>query len=184
MLAPQRYTATAASRLTSSLAFLLLTTFHALNRDGNVLCKMPITFGSVGDIIAIALIVKDLIEALEKSRGASAEYKALIRDLRLLEDILSKVEVLANTHETTFELAALYQTVRRTTEICRESIVAFKARLTKYEPTLGNDKANKVKSTLSKIRFHVGEKEDVAKFRAEIAGHVASLNVLISATSW
>jgi hypothetical protein len=42
---------------------------------------MPITFGAVGDIIFVCLLVKDLVEALDKSRGSKAEYQSAIREL-------------------------------------------------------------------------------------------------------
>jgi len=42
--------------------------------------NMPITFGSVGDIISVCLLVKD-VEALEKARRCKAEYQAVIREL-------------------------------------------------------------------------------------------------------
>ena len=35
---------------------------------------MPITFGSVGDIISLSLLIKDLIKFLDQVRGSSAEY--------------------------------------------------------------------------------------------------------------
>jgi hypothetical protein len=42
---------------------------------------MPLTFGAVGDIISVCLLVKDLVEVLDKARGSKAEYQAAIREL-------------------------------------------------------------------------------------------------------
>ncbi|KAK5128391.1 hypothetical protein LTR85_003059 [Meristemomyces frigidus] len=145
---------------------------------------MPITFGSVGDIIAVAQLVKDLIDALDKSRGSSAEYRGLIRDLELLRDVLSQIEQLANAHETTLELAALYETVRRILEPCRLPIEAFRRRVSKYEATLGRGDANKLKAAIYMFRWQVGEKEEVAKLRTQLTGQVAFLNMLLGATNW
>ena len=39
------------------------------------------TFGSVGDIISICLIVKDLVAALNDSAGSTVEYREVIREL-------------------------------------------------------------------------------------------------------
>ena len=97
---------------------------------------MPVTFGSVGDIIAVALLVKDLVEALDKSRGSQAEYGQLVQELRLLEDLLRKVDHLCNTSGTTaasFETVALHQTALKITDSSRNLILAFAARLAKYE---------------------------------------------------
>lgn len=43
--------------------------------------RMPITFGSVGDIISISLLVKDAMKALDVSRGSGGEYQGVIREL-------------------------------------------------------------------------------------------------------
>lgn len=42
---------------------------------------MPITFGSVGDVISVCLLIKDLVKTLDDSRGSSAEYQEVIREL-------------------------------------------------------------------------------------------------------
>ena len=57
---------------------------------------MPInaTFGSFGDIVSLCIIVKDLVKALDRSRGSSAEYRAIITELWVLDDILVQVELL------------------------------------------------------------------------------------------
>lgn len=145
---------------------------------------MPVTFGSVGDIIAVVSIVKDLIEALDKSRGSAAEYQSLIRDLRLLGEVLSKIEEFSSTYETNHELAALYEVARRLVEPCRQAIEAFGSRVRKYESTLGRDNGNVAKATFAKLRWQVGEKEEVSKFRVEVAGHVASMSLLLNNINW
>ena len=150
---------------------------------------MPVTFGSVGDIIAVAILVKDLVEALDQSRGSQTEYRQLIQDLRLLEDVLRKVDHLCNTSGTSgasFETVALHQTALKITTSCRNLIQAFAARLVKYEKGLGDNiqKKNVLKSAVAKIRWQVGEKEDAVRFRAEIAAQTTSLSVLLGATTW
>jgi hypothetical protein len=52
---------------------------------------MSFTFGSVGDIISICLIIKDLAVALDDSGGSSAEYRELRRELWALERALLEV---------------------------------------------------------------------------------------------
>ena len=39
------------------------------------------TLGSVGDKITLCIIIKDLVKALDDSRGLSAEYQEAIREL-------------------------------------------------------------------------------------------------------
>jgi hypothetical protein len=43
------------------------------------------TFGSVGDIIAVVGIIKDLIVTLDDSRGSSADYQRITHELRNFE---------------------------------------------------------------------------------------------------
>jgi len=151
--------------------------------------EMPVTFGSVGDIIAVALLVKDLVEALDRCRGSQAEYRQLIQELRLLEDVLRKVDHLCNTSGTSgasFETVALHQTALKITDSCRNLIQAFSARLVKYDKALGDNtqRKNVIKSAIAKIHWQVGEKEDVVRFRAEIAARTTSLSVLLGAKTW
>ncbi|KAH7395284.1 hypothetical protein DE146DRAFT_721709 [Phaeosphaeria sp. MPI-PUGE-AT-0046c] len=83
---------------------------------------MPITFGSVGDIISVCLLVKDLVDALDKARGSKAEYRSLIRELWILDRSLLEIDLLARTHGggATPELEALCETARKAVIRCRE----------------------------------------------------------------
>ncbi|ORX97798.1 hypothetical protein BCR34DRAFT_456510, partial [Clohesyomyces aquaticus] len=83
---------------------------------------MPITFGSVGDIISVCLLVKDLVDALDKARGSKAEYLSLTRELWILDRVLLEIDLLARTHGggSTPELDALCQTARRAVDRCKE----------------------------------------------------------------
>lgn len=60
---------------------------------------MPVTFGSVGDIISVCLLVKDLVEALDKARGSKAEYQSAIRELWILDRALLEIELFTKAHE-------------------------------------------------------------------------------------
>lgn len=142
---------------------------------------MPVTFGSVGDIIALAQLVKDLVEALHKSRGAAAEYQSLIRDLEILEGTLQHLEISFQTQQDTPEVSALYETGRRIEAACSQSIRAFQARIEKYDHDLGDADVNKVRATFAKFRWQTGEKGELANFRVTIAGHIASMNMLLNA---
>src|SRR5947207_4507221 len=74
---------------------------------------MPISFGSVGDIISVCLIVKDLVAALDDSRGSSTEYREVIRELWGLDRALLEVDLLSRTCDNTVELNALCMTARQ-----------------------------------------------------------------------
>lgn len=50
-----------------------------------------ITFGSVGDIIAVGQIALQLGRALSDSRGSAKEYRVLIRELQAFDQALLQV---------------------------------------------------------------------------------------------
>lgn len=52
---------------------------------------MPITFGSVGDIIAAVQVAYKLIEVLRTQTGAQREIQDLAADLRLFRGLLEGV---------------------------------------------------------------------------------------------
>jgi hypothetical protein len=43
------------------------------------------TFGSVGDFLSISILVKDLLLALDDSRGSSRDYQEVVRKLYILD---------------------------------------------------------------------------------------------------
>lgn len=100
---------------------------------------MPVTFGAVGDIISVCLLVKDLVDALDKSRGSKAEYQSLIRELWILDRSLLEIDLLTRTHGdgATPELRALCETARKAVDRCRELVNTFAKRLQKFQKSLG-----------------------------------------------
>lgn len=144
---------------------------------------MPITFGSVGDIISVSLLIKDLVKCLDKSRGSSAEYQAVIRELWGLDQALLEVEVLLRSCKQSVELSGLCETMNRCTERCRKVIVDFRDRTKRYQQVLRGGTGSLVRDTTAKIRWHVSEKDDLATFRAVIAAHCSSLNMLLATAS-
>lgn len=154
---------------------------------------MPVTFGSVGDIIAVGILVKDLAAALNQSRGSQAEYKQVVAELHLLQTVLGRIDYLCNTAGTwtasrRLEVTALHDTTLRIAQNCRKLIEVFSVRLKKYDKILGGagalSKSEKFKATVAKVRWQIGEKEDVVRFRAEIASQTAALNLALGATTW
>lgn len=142
---------------------------------------MPISFGSVGDIISICLIVKDLVVALDESRGAANEYKGLRRELCNLERALLEVELLSRSSYSTIQLNALYATARKAALDCRYPVEQFLKKVKKYDHSLaGGSKSNNIfRDSAMKIKWQLFLKEDIARFRAEITAHSSSINMLL-----
>lgn len=144
---------------------------------------MPVTFGSFGDIISLSLIIKDLVKSLDNSRGSSAEYQAVIRELWSLDHALIEVGMLLQSCEPMIELSALSATVKESAEQCRKCIMTFQDQIKKYEKSLRSDGSGSfIRDTALKIRWQVSKKDDLAKFRAEISAHCFAINMLLTTT--
>ena len=141
---------------------------------------MPISFGSVGDIICVSLLIKDLVKCLDESRGSSTEYQAVIRELWSLDRALLQVELLLRSYKQSIELSDLWENANYCVEQCRKCISDYQAKTKKYQGVLqGRGTGNLFKDTTARIRWHVSEKDDLAKFRAEITTLGSSLNLLL-----
>ncbi|KAL1607942.1 hypothetical protein SLS60_002881 [Paraconiothyrium brasiliense] len=149
---------------------------------------MPVTFGSVGDIIAVCILVKDCVDALSETRGSAAEYQAVVRELYILEKALLEVGILSRTHAVTPELNSLFASITTTIDQCRKSLEAFKLKIKPYDHDLGNGsggpKANKILTgTARKLLWQVRMKDDVSRFRAEVVAYSMSIDQLLAAAT-
>jgi hypothetical protein len=144
---------------------------------------MPITFGSIGDIISVCLIVKDLIDALDKCRGSASEYQDIIRELRCLDRSLLEVEKLSRELGVLAKTTALCVTTKITVDKCRSSVDGFLGKIRKYEKYLREKgSGNIVKDSAMKIKWQILRSSELAKFRVEIIAYYSSINTLIAST--
>ena len=88
---------------------------------------MPVTFGAVGDIISVVLLVKDLVATLDEARGSKAEYQAAIHELWLLDRTLLEIELLTREHAdgATPELRGLCGTAKRAVARCHDQVTTL-----------------------------------------------------------
>lgn len=143
-----------------------------------------VTFGSFGDIITLCIIIKDLVKALDDSRGSSAEYQEVIRELWALDRVLLEVELLWRTCEDSVELNALRETARRMADQCRQSIEGFLTKIKKYGPSLRDGGSGSVfRDATMKIRWQIAHADELTKFRAEINAHCSAINMLLLTAS-
>lgn len=142
------------------------------------------TFGSVGDIISLCINIKDLVKALDDSRGSSAEYQEVIRELWALDRVLLEVELLWRTCESTVELNALRETTHRVADQCRYSIEACLKKVKKFGPSLRDGGSGSAfRDASMKIRWQFSRSDDLAKFRAKINAHCSTINMLLLTAS-
>ena len=146
---------------------------------------MPAPFGfSVGDGISVCLLIHDAIQALDSSRGSSAEYQEAIRELWALGRALLEVETLARGFEATVELNALSHTARKAADQCRGCIETFLKKVRGYEGTLREGgSGNKLRDLKGKLGWALFKREDLARFRTEINGYSSAINMLLITAS-
>ncbi|KAH8624620.1 hypothetical protein IG631_20085 [Alternaria alternata] len=144
---------------------------------------MPVTFGAVGDIISVVLLVKDLVATLDEARGSKAEYQAAMHELWLLDRTLLEIELLTRQHGdgATPELRGLCETAKRAVTRCHEQVMTFLQRIQKYQNTFDHGQnANALREIGHAIRCRIGKKEALEHFRAELAGTTSSLQMLMA----
>ncbi|CAN9314900.1 unnamed protein product [Alternaria alternata] len=143
---------------------------------------MPVTFGAVGDIISVVLLVKDLVATLDEARGSKAEYQAAIHELWLLDRTLLEIELLTRQHGdgATPELRGLCETAKRAVARCHDQVTTFSQRIRKYQSTFDHGQnPNALREIGHAILWRIGEKEALERFRAELAGTTSSLQMLM-----
>ncbi|KAH5205228.1 hypothetical protein HBI18_155110 [Parastagonospora nodorum] len=143
---------------------------------------MSVTFGAVGDIIAVVLVVKDLIDALDKASGSKVEYQAAIRELGLLERSLLEIDLFVRRHGdgVTSELQGVCELAKRAIARCNDLVTTYKNRVEKYEVTFDQGQTpNRLSEAVMAIRWRFEEKEALEKFCEETQGLIQSLQMLI-----
>lgn len=150
---------------------------------------MAIGVGSIGDVIALVLLVRDCANALSDARGSSAAYQAVVRELWLLEKALLEIDILCQTYNDAPELDSICDAAREVVEGCRKSLEAFKAKSKKFGPYLGEGAGKGAKQKVAggamKLLYAVSQKDETARFRAEVVTYSVSINqILATATLW
>lgn len=140
---------------------------------------MSVGFGfSAGDFIAGIELVGTVIDALRESGDSGSSYRELINQLYSLETSLLHVKRLGLDESQRAEKIALVQMASQ----CQRTIDDFWKKLQKYQPHLSaHGSGSRVKDGWMKIRWALCKEEDVEKFKADLRGHSASIELLLLA---
>jgi CRISPR/Cas system CMR-associated protein Cmr5 small subunit len=140
---------------------------------------MASAFGfSTGDFIAGINLVKNLIKALNDSRGSSKEYLEVIRELQGLEVTLLLVK---SQDENTITQVNQRNALRVAVRNCEDCIDTFLSSLQKYHRHLCiGGSTNKWRDAVHKIQWHICKADDLNSFRLQIASHVQNLEMLLA----
>ena len=148
-------------------------------------CSAMAAFGwSVGDCVTACILIKDVIAALNDSRGSVVEYNEICRELWSLDRALLEVHQLANSSERSVELHALRQTVGRAGSQCKDCIEAFLKKIQGFHRTLRDGgSGGLLQDAFGKIKWSITQKDELAKFRGEITAHASAINMLLITAS-
>ncbi|KAI4261493.1 MAG: hypothetical protein L6R42_003307 [Xanthoria sp. 1 TBL-2021] len=91
---------------------------------------MSITFGSVGDIVSVCMLIKGLVKCLDDSRGSSTEYQAVIREIHSLDHALLEVALVTLSNQGSREMSSLKSTVLSIAAQCEKSVTAYREKAT------------------------------------------------------
>jgi hypothetical protein len=139
---------------------------------------MAAAFGfSTGDFITSINLVKDIIKALNDSKGSSKEYLEVIAELRGLETALLLIKIRYNETSHVDQRVALRQVVKD----CEGSIDDFLESIEKYHGHLGIcGTKNKWTDAVRKIQWHLCKADQLTSFRLRIASHVQNIDMLLA----
>ena len=146
--------------------------------------SVGITFGSIGDIIAVGQIAWSLAKALSNSRGSAKEYQGLVKELQTFDQALLQVVALWQNYETSLETDSLSTIINDTIGDWRETLSEFRIKIVKkYGKRLGlaqSEHKGAVKwfrDAPKKISW-VTEKEDIAELRTKLQGAIGTITML------
>ena len=128
---------------------------------------------SVGDLFAAIGIIKKLVKALDETKGAKSDYQQLMQDIYNLERVLTAVKSLNIDQSSSSEASTLWQAIRE----CRICIDTFLNSIKKYQ-SLTSGKSTP-RGQIRKLKWALGHKDDVQKFRETLGKRTASLNLLL-----
>lgn len=120
---------------------------------------------SIGDIINLGILLKDLIQALQESKGSSAEYQDCIRKLQTLDGILREVEVICRRDHSNTQRESLLWIAYQ----CEEWIEKVLASLQKYGTGLRKGGSGKgMRDTFTKIKWRALRADELANIGIEV----------------
>ncbi|KAK4185168.1 hypothetical protein QBC35DRAFT_538317 [Podospora australis] len=148
--------------------------------------RLALSIGAVGDFISIALLIKDIISALDDSRGSSKTYADLVQSITNLQQALQEVERVyqnpADLPESLSDLRVIALGHVGQIKQCLENYCSKTS--SKYGPSLaGNGSGSVLRDVSRKTQWRLLEEKDAEKFREEVRGYTMSLKILVQVTT-
>lgn len=118
-------------------------------------------------------LLKSVIDALDDTFGAKAEYRGLIAELYCLERALIAIKEI-EVQENSREYDATQQAVRG----CRECIDRFILKIASYQSLTAGKSS--IRDQIRKVTWAQCRKEDLHKFKEDLSVYVSAINVLLN----
>ena len=137
---------------------------------------MAVGFGfSVSDICMALKVIKDSVNALDKTKGSPADFATLVCEVQCLEDgLLAIQDLLEDANLRDQQSAALQRAVSACNDIIRE----FLKSISKYQTHLTHESTG-LSSAYRKVKWAVCKKDDVERFRSQLSRQASSINMLL-----
>ncbi|KAI1357050.1 hypothetical protein F5Y01DRAFT_321363 [Xylaria sp. FL0043] len=167
---------------------------------------MPVSFGfSVGDFIAVAGLVHNIIRAISEHNGAVAEYQSCVSTLKSLHSCICAIKEGLRFAQDVSSLdlheVALLNGLTYELNICRDLLNAFLDSTYKYTASLlpsgearkfneaqavislfrrGKASMKRLETAWKKVSWAIFRKEDVRKLEKDLQGHLKALQLYLS----
>lgn len=141
--------------------------------------ELALTFGAVGDFLAISLLIKDIVMALDDCRGSSKAYQDLVCSLTILDDAIREVDRVFRDPRRASNNKSLSATALKGIQQIQQSLQNFNEQLQKFRPSLSQGgSGNRIKDAAKKIQFKLEEK-DLEKIKGEVTGYTVALKMML-----
>ena len=120
---------------------------------------MDVTFGAVGDFISVGVLIKDLVELLDDSRGSAWEYRSLVEQLKVLRQVIDSADDFCQQHCDADDLRDMRSSLKGVTGEAKRRLQGVAEKVKKYSPSLGDGSRNVAKDAARKVQWRFEKKE-------------------------
>ncbi|KZV66120.1 hypothetical protein PENSPDRAFT_99407 [Peniophora sp. CONT] len=139
----------------------------------------PVTFNAIGDILALAQLLYDIVHTLDDARGAPAEIQRFAHELELLGIVIANVHRVGDASLDD----ALKEAVLTEARLCYVEIVNAGKLLPGFDSllqsTVGNSSLGRARLMAKKLQWHFMKASDAAAFATRFHDIYLRLSVLI-----
>ncbi|KAH6680517.1 hypothetical protein B0J14DRAFT_578791 [Halenospora varia] len=138
----------------------------------------PVFGFSFGDIVAAIRILNDVRKALRDTGGAQDEYRGVQIELQQLEILLGHLN--HGTWDTGGDTGQL-NAIKGMASTCQVPLQEFLSKVERFKSLQDQDSklSRRIGIEARKVRWTVGMKEDIEKFRALISAKIAAITLLV-----